>query len=122
MARIIVVEDEQIIAVDLTVILRKLAHEVVGVETTGEGAVERAGRERPDLVLMDIVLKGPLDGIEAAARIRSLFDIPVIFMTSLSDIGTLERAMGEMLAAYLIKPFEEKEIISSIKEALETTG
>ncbi len=120
MARIMVVEDEQIIAVDLTVILRKLAHEVVGVEATGEGAVERAGRERPDLVLMDIVLKGLLDGIEAAAEIRSLFDIPVIFMTSLSDDGTLRRVRGEMPAGYLIKPVEENELLSSIEGALET--
>src|SRR5215210_5403286 len=90
--KILIVEDETIVAADLTEKLRRIGYEVVGSTRRGEDAVTIAAAERPTLVLMDIVLAGEMDGIEAADRIRQTSNLPIVFLTAHSDTDTLARA------------------------------
>ncbi|GAB6043162.1 response regulator [Endothiovibrio diazotrophicus] len=117
-ARILVVEDEWVIADDLRHRLEKEGHTVVGVYDRGEDAVEAARRECPEIVLMDIMLAGEMDGIEAAAVIRTCCDVPVVYLTAYADPLIIERAKSTEPAAYLIKPFEDRELASTIEIAL----
>lgn len=115
---ILVVEDEAIIAKDLQWRLEAMGYEVPYVAATGEEAIESARKNHPDLVLMDIMLLGPVDGIEAADNIRSLDDIPVIYLTAYADEEILERAKITDPFGYLIKPVGDKELHSSIEMTL----
>jgi CheY-like chemotaxis protein len=90
-SRILVVEDEAIVAMGIKQKLEDLGHQVVDIAYTGEDAVQTALETKPDLILMDIVLKGNVDGIEAAAKIRNQLDIPVIYLTAYSDEEVLEQ-------------------------------
>ena len=90
--KIMVVEDEAIVALDIQSKLESKGYEVPAVVSTGEDAVQKAGETRPDMVLMDIQLEGEMDGVEAAAQIRSNFEIPVVYLTAFSDEKTLQRA------------------------------
>jgi CheY-like chemotaxis protein len=117
-SKILVVEDEMIISLEITATLRRLGYEVVGHAITGVDAVRLAEEEEPDLILMDIRLKGEMDGIAAASRIREHNDRPVIFLTAHSDDVTLERAIAVSPSGYLIKPFKDRELYSSIELAL----
>ena len=116
--RILIVEDETIVALDLKNSLTILGYDVVGMATSGLQAVEKAKKERPDLVLMDIILKGEMDGVQTARAIRSHLNIPVIFLTACVDEKTLQRAKVTEPFGYLIKPFEERELHSHIEIAL----
>jgi len=116
--KILVVEDEGIIAKDIQMSLRHLGYEVPSTVASGEQAIKKAEVEKPDLILMDIVLQGEMDGIEAATRIRSRFDIPVIYLTSYSDKETMERAKGTEPYGYILKPFDESKVDTTIKMAL----
>ena len=89
---IMVVEDESIVAKDIQVCLRKLGYNVVGTFPSGEQAVEEAKTLEPDLVMMDIMLKGQMSGIEAAEAIRKEQDIPIIFLTAYTDRNTVDKA------------------------------
>jgi PAS domain S-box-containing protein len=120
-ARILIVEDEVIVAEDVRHRLAGLGYEVVGVVRTGDAAIRSAGDLHPDLVLMDIGIDGDIDGIETAERIRRGFDIPVIFATAYSDDPTLERAKSVGPAGYVLKPFEERELRTTIEVALWTS-
>src|SRR6202051_3931720 len=100
--KILVVEDEGLIAHDISSRLQALHHEVVGVASTAKEAIEKAAEA--DLVLMDIRLDGPADGIEAAIAIRERYRIPVIFITAHADRATLERAKAADAFGYLVKP------------------
>jgi signal transduction histidine kinase len=113
--RIMVVEDERIIALDLAVTLEDLGYQVAGLSATGEDALARASALEPDLILMDIRLGGPLDGVETAARIRATVDVPVIFLTSHSDGQTLQRATGSAPYGYLLKPFRSPDLHCAIE-------
>jgi two-component system, cell cycle sensor histidine kinase and response regulator CckA len=113
-ARIVVVEDETIVAMDLTATLRSLGCNVLGVFDNGSAAIEAAIRDKPDLVLMDIRLKGPMDGIAAAKAIHERAAIPIIFLTAHGDVTTLDRAMGSSPYGYLVKPFDEGELQRAI--------
>jgi signal transduction histidine kinase/HPt (histidine-containing phosphotransfer) domain-containing protein len=115
---ILIVDDERIIVLDLTHTLQQLGYAIAGVASTGEEAVARSVEAKPDLVLMDIRLKGDMDGIEAAERIKELLDIPIIYLTAYSDNMTLERAKPSEPFGYLIKPFNERELHSTIEIAL----
>jgi PAS domain S-box-containing protein len=115
---ILIVEDENIVAMDIGRGLRRLGYGVVGRATRGEEAVELARLHRPALVLMDIRLKGPLDGVAAAGRIRGELEIPVLFLTAYADDATLQRAMAAEPFGYLLKPFEERELHTAIEIAL----
>ena len=117
-ARIMVVEDEGIIAQDIKNCLENLGYEVPEVVFTGQDAIQKADELRPDLVLMDIVLKGDIDGIETAAEIRSRYNIPIVYLTAYEDDKTLRRAKLTEPLGYILKPFEERYLRSSIEMAL----
>jgi PAS domain S-box-containing protein len=117
-ARILVVEDEGIIAEDIRMSLRDLGYDVFAVVATGEEAVRTAEASCPDLVLMDVVLQGDMDGIEAANRIRSSLGVPLIYLTAYADDKMLERAKITEPFGYLIKPFRDRELHSTIEMAL----
>lgn len=117
-ARVLIVEDENLVARDLHNMVRLLGYEVTGVVQTGEEVVASINRVRPDLVLMDIVLKGNLDGISVAAVTWEEYGIPVVYITSFADDLTFERAKLTEPFGYLIKPFEERELELTIETAL----
>ena len=117
-ATILIVEDEAIVAADLAGKLGQLGYEVAGIAAEGEEAVALACRLRPHLVLMDIWLEGPMDGIEAAEAIRRQHDVPVIYLTAHSDPATLARAKLTGPFGYILKPFEERELATQIEMAL----
>ncbi|MCX6137237.1 MAG: PAS domain S-box protein [Ignavibacteriales bacterium] len=116
--RILIAEDERIVAVDLRNRLANLGYKVVDIVARGEQAVRVALEVRPDLVLMDIGLMGAIDGIAAAQSIRSQQDIPVVFLTAYSDGETLQRAKIAEPFGYVLKPFEERELRTTIEMAL----
>lgn len=115
---ILVVEDERITARDIKYSLEKLGYCVPAVVSRGEDAIEGSADYHPDLVLMDIVLKGEIDGIEAADIIRDRYHIPVIFLTAYSDDDTLKRAGITEPFGYILKPFDDRELHSSIQIAI----
>lgn len=117
-AKILIVEDEGILAEGLKKRLIGLGYTVVGIAARGEEAIEKAGQTRPDLVIMDIRLKGETDGIEAAQVIRQRFDIPVVYLTAYSDSETLNRARITEPYGYICKPVEERELHINIEIAL----
>ncbi|MFN2571458.1 MAG: ATP-binding protein [Gemmatimonadales bacterium] len=117
-ARILVVEDESIVALDLRSSLEHLGYQVVGTVATGEDAVQIAEREMPDLVLMDIQLRGAMDGTQAAEQIRTRFNLPVVYLTAYSDEATLQRAQVTEPSGYLLKPFADRELQVTIQIAL----
>ncbi|MCO6482978.1 MAG: response regulator [Flavobacteriales bacterium] len=115
---VLVVEDESIVSKDIQQSLKKLGYNVVGAAATGENAVALALETRPDIILMDIMLKGEMNGIEAATRIRSEANIPVIFLTAYADESTLGKAKVTQPYGYIIKPFKEIDIHTTIEMAL----
>jgi two-component system cell cycle sensor histidine kinase/response regulator CckA len=117
-ACILVVEDEAIVAMDISVRLRALGYEVAGPASTGADALELAEATRPDLVLMDIMLRGGMDGVEAARRIRETTGAPIVYLTAYADDSTLLRAKVAEPLGYLLKPFEERELRTTIETAL----
>jgi FOG: CheY-like receiver len=117
--RILVVEDEHIVAMGIKRMLKSLGYTVTGVASSGEDAVSKAESTFPDVVLMDIMLKGDMDGVEAAKEIRERFDVPVVYLTAYSDNKILERAKRTEPFGYIIKPFDERDLYSSIEVALQ---
>jgi len=118
LTRILVVEDERIVARDLQRRLHRLGYTVCAIAGSGPEAIEQAAQTQPDLVLMDIVLDGPMDGIEAAAQIRARADIPIIYLTAHADDGTLQRAKATEPFGYLLKPFDTRVVQTTIEMAL----
>ncbi len=117
-ASILIVEDEAIIEMDIENKLNKLGYKVIGSASKGEEAVELAEKLQPDLILMDIVLKGNIDGIEASDTIHDRLDIPVVFLTAYSDEKTLQRAKISGPYGYILKPLQERELNIVIDIAL----
>jgi DNA-binding LytR/AlgR family response regulator len=115
---VLVVEDESIVSKDIQHSLKKLGYQVVGAASTGEQAVALARQHMPDIILMDIMLKGEMNGIEAADSIRRETNIPVIFLTAYADESTLAKAKLTQPHGYIIKPFKEIDIHTSIEMAL----
>ncbi|MFN5910455.1 MAG: response regulator [Bacteroidota bacterium] len=115
---ILVVEDESIVSKDIQHSLKKLGYHVVGAASTGEKALEIAQTERPDIVLMDIMLKGSINGIETADIIRRELAIPVVFLTAYADESTLMKAKITEPYGYIIKPFKEIDLHTSIEMAV----
>ena len=115
---ILVVEDEGIIALQLTELLEKNGYLVTGTMAYGEDAVKMAKKNPPDLICMDIELMGKIDGIEAARKIHEHADIPVIYLTAYSDDQRLARAKETMPYSYIVKPFNERELLISVDMAL----
>ncbi len=116
--KILIVEDELLIAKNLSHKLEKLGYEIADVVSCGADAIQRAGEMKPDLILMDIVIKGDSDGIETAAIIHQKLDIPIIYTTAYADDETLQRAGNTGSYGYLLKPFKERELHATIKIAL----
>jgi CheY-like chemotaxis protein len=117
-ARILVVEDEFIVAKEIEMRVAAMGYEVVDSAPNAEKALKSAAKHRPDLVLMDIHLQGEMDGITAAEEIRRRFQLPVIFVTAYSEDTTLQRAKVAEPYGFILKPFEERELKSAIEIAL----
>jgi len=113
-----IVEDEFIVAQDLAVSLTEMGYEVCGSFETGESAMQKAQNQRPDLVIMDIVLKGKWDGVQTAKKMHAQFDIPIIFLTAFANQALIERAKLAEPFGYLLKPFTKKELQSAIEISL----
>jgi PAS domain S-box-containing protein len=118
MASILVVEDEKIVAADIQSTLTSLGYSVPLVVSSGEEAVRRVLEIRPDLVLMDIMLDGQMDGVQAARVMRQRFSVPVVFLTAYADSDSLSRARASDPFGYVVKPFSEKELRTTIEIAL----
>ncbi len=116
--KILVVEDENIVAKDIQNTLKALGYTVTAVVASGEEAIQKAGETQPDLVLMDIMLKGYQDGVEAARQIFARFNIPVVYLTAYTDETTLQRAKVTEPYGYILKPFEERELHIAIEMAI----
>lgn len=116
--RILVVEDESVVAKDIQWSLKGLGYAICGWASSGGEAIQKAGDLKPDLVLMDVVLKGEMDGIEASEHIRKNFNIPVIYLTAYADEHTLQRAKVTEPFGYILKPFEERELHTTLEVAL----
>jgi CheY-like chemotaxis protein len=117
-ARIMIVEDDAIIAEDLKMTVERLGYEVVAMESKGEAAMRRAEESKPDLILMDIMLKGVFDGIEATAFINVRLGIPVIYVTAYSGREIKSRAEKTDHEAYIIKPFNDQKVAEVIGSVL----
>jgi PAS domain S-box-containing protein/putative nucleotidyltransferase with HDIG domain len=115
--KILIVEDESLVARDIENMAVSLGYEVCGIASTGEQATEMAARHRPDLMLMDVIIKGKLDGISAAEEIWEAFHIPVIYVTAYADEITLKRAKITEAFGYILKPFDERELKIAIEMA-----
>jgi PAS domain S-box-containing protein len=116
--KIMIVEDEAIVARDIQKSVEAMGHLVCAVASSGEEAIQKAGETRPDLALMDIVLKGEMDGVEAAGQVSARFKIPVIYLTAYDDDEILQRAKTTAPYAYLTKPFNDRELHIAIEMAL----
>jgi PAS domain S-box-containing protein len=115
---ILIVEDENIVALSIKTMLSRLHHKVLGPVSTGEAAVEQAVKQKPDLILMDIKLRGKLDGIEAAKIIKRTANIPIIYVTAFSDEQTLLRSITTEPFGYIVKPFDKKELKTAVEMAM----
>ncbi len=116
-ARVLVVEDEAPIAMFIEMMLLRLGHRVVALASSGEDAIRLVGETRPDVVLMDIGLKGEIDGIEAAGQIQARFAIPVVFLTAYGDTHTMQRAAAAKPAGFLVKPLDEESLQATLEAA-----
>lgn len=116
--QILIVEDESIVALDIQNRLRRLGYLAPAFVASGEAAIAKTAELQPDLILMDIKLRGDMDGIEAARRIRDEFGTPVVYLTAFADEATLQRAKETEPLGYLVKPFEERELLATVRIAL----
>lgn len=119
--RILVVEDEGIIARDIVMQLRELGYEPMGPARTGEQAIEMVENVQPDLVLMDVHLASAMDGVTAAQAIRTRFGVPTVYLSAFSDEGSLDKAKRTEPAGFLVKPFMEFELADAMKVAFQRT-
>ncbi|HKJ33071.1 MAG TPA: response regulator, partial [Balneolales bacterium] len=116
--KIMVVDDEVVIALRLQQRLTTMGFDITGVAHSGEEAVEKARRLRPDLILMDIMIPGKLDGIAAAKIVKDELGIPVVFLTAFSEDNIIDRAKQAEPYGYILKPFQDREIKAAIEVAL----
>jgi DNA-binding LytR/AlgR family response regulator len=117
--KILMVEDDMIIAADISMQLTKLGYEVIGINTRGEDAINTIENNRPDIILMDIVLTGKMNGIEAARIILEKYQVPLIFLTSNSDDATFQQAITAKPYAFISKPFQKAELERTLKLTLQ---
>jgi len=115
---ILIVEDENIIAMDIRFMLESLGYKISGVVSSGEDSIKKAYNMLPDLILMDIKLKGNIDGVSAANQIYKSLRIPVVYLTAYLDNSTMDRVKKTMHFGFISKPFEEKELQNIIEETL----
>ena len=117
-ARIFIVEGEAIVAEDMEMILGEMGYDVVGRASSAEDAVQKAMERRPDLILMDIDLRGERNGIDASREIKEKMDVPVLFLTAHADSAFVDQAKSVEPYAYIVKPFHERQLLASIEMAL----
>src|SRR6476659_1266151 len=118
--RILVVEDQRLIAADIENTLRQLGYLVVGNVASGDEAISTSEQARPELVVMDVRLRGEMDGIQTAEIIRTRFNVPVVYLTAYADEETILRAKKTRPFGYLVKPFNERELRATIEIAFYT--
>lgn len=121
-AKILIVEDDAIISMEISIRLKKMEYEIVGMAQSGPEAIELARIHQPDIILMDVNLDGEMDGIETAGIIKSRFDIPIIYLTAYDGNEKIERAKQTLPVAYLIKPIQTSELKAAIEIALHTAA
>jgi DNA-binding NarL/FixJ family response regulator len=114
--KILIVEDQRIVALDLKRTLYNCGYSITGICSTGEDAIDLIPRKKPDLILMDILLKGKMNGIETAECINEKYDIPIIYITALTDVDTYIKAVKTEPRKYLMKPFETDSLQKAIAE------
>jgi CheY-like chemotaxis protein len=117
--KILIAEDEAIFAMSMQRVLIRSGYDVSEPVSTGEEAVKRAKEEKPDLVIMDVMLKGKIDGIEAAMDIRSTHDMPIVFISGYQEEKLLERAKSVGSSIYLIKPIKPQDLELAINQSFE---
>ncbi len=117
-AEIMIVEDDKVAAMDIKAMVERLGHRVCAMVSSGEEALESLKEIRPDLILMDIVLNGEIDGIEAVAAIMEVLDIPVIYITAYTDEATRKRARKTAANGFLAKPVDPAALEAAIQKAL----
>src|SRR5438270_5441600 len=115
----LIVEDELLIAEELRDRLERLGFSVLPTVDSAAAAINAAIQNRPNLILMDIRLKGSMDGVEAAQQIRRQVDVPIVYLTAYSDAGTVERAKASEYDGFILKPFQRRELQSTIKVAMQ---
>jgi len=115
---VIIVEDEAVIAMEIEMVLRDLGYRIAGKANNGLRALDLLSSTSPDIVLLDIDLRGSISGIEVAQVIREKYDFPFVFLTALADATTLDRAKKTMPYGYIVKPFNENDLRSTIELAL----
>ena len=113
--KIMIVEDEKIVAADIRASVEKMGYSVCATASSGKEAIDKAGLTKPDLILMDIMLKGTMDGIEAATQINELYKIPVVYLTAFAEEGVLQRAMMAEPYGYIMKPFRDRDLQIAIE-------
>jgi len=118
MEKILIVEDEILIANDISQALRSFGYEVMEIVVSGKDAIKFVKSHKPDLILMDIMLEGEMNGIDAALEINEENSIPIIYLTAFSDVKTLRKASESNPYGYILKPFEERELLSIIDRTL----
>jgi CheY-like chemotaxis protein len=117
-AKIMIVEDEGVVSIDIRNMLQRAGYGIAAIAFQGEEAVRKAEATKPDLVLMDIGLKGEIDGIEAAKKIRDRLHIPVIFLTGFADEDTMAKAKEASPSGFVIKPINEEELRRILHQTL----
>ena len=117
--KILIVEDEKIVALDLKRRLTKLGYQVTGMAASGDKALALVNQELPNIVLMDIHIQGDIDGVEVAATLQKIYSIPIIYLTAYSEEKTLSRAKTTKPYGYLLKPFSDRELHIIIQVSLE---
>lgn len=117
-AKVLIVEDEGIIAMTNKIALLQAGYDVLPIAITGKSALVIAEQHRPDIVLMDIRLRGQMDGIEAAIRIKALYVVPIIYLTSYTNDETLDRARATDPVKILLKPIEPETLIEELAQLL----
>lgn len=115
---ILIVEDEGVVALSIQATLTKMGYKVIGIAVTGNEAIALAVQYKPDVILMDIHIKGDMDGIQTTEKLNEITDIPVIFLTAYADDETVRRAIKTRSSSYLVKPYNPRELYSNIEFAI----
>lgn len=117
-SKVLIVEDERLVAQHIAQLLKSDGYEICAIASDGATALKKIAEFYPDLILLDIRIKGEIDGIEVAERIKSLYSIPIVYLTAFSDGETLERAQKTNPQGYVIKPFRRQQLISTLAIAI----
>lgn len=116
--RVLIVEDEGVVALSLQSVLTKMGYTIVGIAITGDEAIKLTRDMHPDVILMDIRIKGDKDGIQTTEKINEFSDVPVIYLTAYADDETVKRAIKTRSQSYLVKPYNPRELYSNIEFAI----